>query len=579
MSATVGIGAARRRWAVALAAAGLGLLNVTLAALHHPVLRLGPLHAAIPLLAVTSGRYLLLAAGSTLLSSVRGLVHGKRQAWLLATTASLASVAIHPMKGADYVGLAASMAVVATLLVSAPLFPARSDPLRVRTGVAWLLIGEAAVFIYGVVGAYLLDEHFVESTTWWDSMENAARLLFILPSSTIDPATHHGAWFIDSVRVSALAVYGIAAWHLLQPVVHRAGAGRAEHYRVEEMLAAYATNSIAYFHLLPDTSYYFGEAGDAFIGYRVVGRSAIALGEPVGTPAGCRAVAPAFAEFCELNGWVFGFHQVSEAGAQLLREVGLRTLKIGEEAVIPVQEFSLAGKSFKHIRNAVNRLERDGYTVEELAQPLDGPTIAELREVSDAWLADGGHRERSFTLGAFDAAYLRSTRVLAVRAANSTRIEAFANLLPPFQSRQGNFDLMRRRPDAPDGVMDFLFVAMIGLFREAGLDGMNLGFAPLANVEGSGPVAAALRLLYERGSRAFNFRGLRAYKDKWHPRWEPRYLAYRSDLQLPGLALAVARVGEIDARLPLPFRIPFWRPRTPVAGPAGPPPPALPSRS
>ena len=102
--------------------------------------------------------------------------------------------------------------------------------------------------------------------------------------------------------------------------------------------------------------------------------------------------------------------------------------------------------------------------------------------------------------------------------------------------------------------MDYLLVHLIGHFRDRGLRGLNLGFAPLANIEGTGVVARALSLLYTYGSRAFNFQGLRSYKDKWHPIWEQRFLVYRSDLQLPRIALAVVRAGEREGEMPWSLR-------------------------
>ncbi len=88
---------------------------------------------------------------------------------------------------------------------------------------------------------------------------------------------------------------------------------------------------------------------------------------------------------------------------------------------------------------------------------------------------------------------------------------------------------MRRRPDSPNGAMDLLLLHFIELFRADGCEGLNLGLAPLANVDEPGAIGAALRLMYERGNAAFNFRGLRSYKDKWKPVWVERYLVYRRD--------------------------------------------------
>ncbi len=119
------------------------------------------------------------------------------------------------------------------------------------------------------------------------------------------------------------------------------------------------------------------------------------------------------------------------------------------------------------------------------------------------------------------------------------------NVLPAYSSSVGNFDLMRRRPDAPNGVMEYLVVALIHRFRAEGRTGMTLGLAPLANIDGDGIPDRALRLLYDRGTKVFNYQGLHHFKEKWNPVWEPRYLAYRSDTELPRIAGALARVGEI----------------------------------
>jgi hypothetical protein len=94
--------------------------------------------------------------------------------------------------------------------------------------------------------------------------------------------------------------------------------------------------------------------------------------------------------------------------------------------------------------------------------------------------------------------------------------------------------------------MDQLLVALFKRFRAAGYQGVNLGLAPLAGAgDQPGLPGQVIRLLYKRGGTAFNFPGLRAYKDKWHPRWEPRYLVYRFDTDLPKAAAAIARVGEL----------------------------------
>ena len=546
-------GTNRRRLA-AISVSILGALDILLAAKRRPIVRIALFHPGRQHVATVTSRYVLLVCGLVLLGSLRSLWHGKRRSWQICVAVVALSAIAHPLRRGDLVGLAPTIAVGLGLLASRRFFPARGDPAYARQGVRWLLFGSTLVFVYGTAGLWLFDNSFREPNELGESAVQALRLLFILPSTTIDPVTHHGSWFIDSVRFMMIVVVLVSAWHLVHPVILRASAHRSEHDQIQRLLEQHATTGLAYFHLLDDKLRYLADDGRAFLTYRLVGSTAVALGEPIGEPDSCRAVARSFVEYCELNGWAVAFHQVSEPGAELLSSIGLRRLKIGEEAIVPVQTFALEGSHFKRTRSKNRQLEREGVTIEELIAPIDDDTMDELRDVSDAWLADGGHRERTFTLGSFDPHYLHETTVLVARSPGG-RIEAFVNVLPSFQSRIGNFDLMRRRPDSPNGVMELMLVHLIERFRAEGDEGMTLGFAPLANIEGEGIVARTLRAIYERESTAFNFKGLFEFKDKWRPRWEPRYLVYRSDLQLPKVALAVARVGERHDHAPALLRL------------------------
>ena len=542
-----------RRHALAACASLVGGLDMVLAAKRRPFIGVGRVrvaHAAT----VDGSRYVLLVAGLVLLTSGRQLSRGKLRSWQLAMLALVATLIAHPLRGGDIVGVAPSALLAAGLIVSAAQFTARSDPRRSSEGVAWLVFGELGVLVYGTAGLFLLDHDFEAENGFGRSITQALRLLFLLPVNAIDAVTRHGEWFIASVRVLALIVLFVAIWHFVQPVIARTASDRAERATALDILEHHATTGLAYFHLLGDKRLFIARDNRSLLSYRVVGGTAIALGEPIGATDSCLTLAREFDEYCDLHGWRFAYHQVSPRGTELLAALGLKALKIGEEAIIDVQAFNLEGSHRKRLRNKNRQLAKEGITVEELPTPIDEATMAELRDVSDQWLADGGHRERTFTLGWFDAEYLQSTTVLVARAA-SGRIEAFVNVLPPFNGTNGNFDLMRRRPDAPNGVMDLLFVHLIERFRAAGLAGMTLGFAPLANIAGDGLLPRALRTLYESETAAFNFKGLYEFKSKWDPVWEERSLVYRSDLELPQIAYAVARVGEKAATAPRLLRL------------------------
>lgn len=500
---------------------------------------------------VTGGRYMLVISGVTLVVLARGLLYGKRTAQRLALLAALVAAVGHHLRGLDLPTLALLASLVLVLTLGRQAFKAASDPARARRGWWILVAGETTVLLYGVVGLYLLDIEFRQSTTIVESVTDGVRLLFLLPVSTVAPATRQGAFFIDSVRTASFAIAMAGLVSIVATVVARERPSDGDRLTTAELLDRWATNALAYFFLSDDKSWWFAADRSAVLAYKVVGSTAIALGEPVGSPDGCLAAARSFLEFCDSNGWTVGFHQVTDKGREMLGRAGLRSLKIGEDAVIPVTAFDLSGHDHKALRSALRRIERTGCRVVELAQPIDETNMDALREVSDEWLASGGHRERTFTLGRFDPDYLRSTTVLAV-IDDDERIVAFVNLLPTYRSTIGNFDLMRRRPDAPNGVMEALFVAMIERCREQGMSGLDLGLAPLANVDDDSIAGRALRAVYERGNNVFNFEGLRAFKQKWDPVWEPRYVCYESDADLTTLAAAITRAGELpDPRSPL----------------------------
>jgi phosphatidylglycerol lysyltransferase len=213
---------------------------------------------------------------------------------------------------------------------------------------------------------------------------------------------------------------------------------------------------------------------------------------------------------------------------------------------VDLGHFGLQGHAMKSLRSGVSRLEREGYRVVHHSAPLPDLTLIGLRAVSDEWLTIAGRRERRFSLGRWDDAYVRASAVMTVEDA-AGRVYAFANLIPDGVAGEATIDLMRRRPDAPNAVMDFLFVKLFAHARAAGFARFSLGMTPFAGV-GTRPGAPALErglgLLARHLDRVLAVKGLRAYKDKFGPVWEPRYLVYPSAAALPVVALALVRLTE-----------------------------------
>jgi phosphatidylglycerol lysyltransferase len=152
--------------------------------------------------------------------------------------------------------------------------------------------------------------------------------------------------------------------------------------------------------------------------------------------------------------------------------------------------------------------------------------MPELEEISEEWLRAKSTREKGFSLGAFDPEYLKRLPMALVRRGD--RIVAFANLWPGGDKEELSIDLMRHREDAPFGIMDYLFLELMLWGNAEGYRWFNLGMAPLAGLEARAlaPLWSRLgALVFRHGEHFYNFQGLRHYKDKFDPVWEPRYLA------------------------------------------------------
>jgi phosphatidylglycerol lysyltransferase len=265
------------------------------------------------------------------------------------------------------------------------------------------------------------------------------------------------------------------------------------------------------------------------------------MGDPVGPPEVRRELAWRFFELADQHGGLVAFYQVRPDDLPVYLDLGLDLRKLGESARVALPGFSLAGGHRKGLRATYNRLQKAGYTLEVVPVSAVPPLLPRLREISDEWLGDKNTREKRFSLGWFSPAYLSQTPIAVVR--HEDRIVAFANLWAPDPRHELSVDLMRYATEAPSGVMDFLFIEILQWGRTQGYQWCDLGMAPLSGFERHrlAPLWSRIgSLLYDHGEQFYNFQGLRSFKDKFDPVWEPRYLAAPGGFALPGVLTDVA---------------------------------------
>ena len=285
--------------------------------------------------------------------------------------------------------------------------------------------------------------------------------------------------------------------------------------------------------LLGDKAIVFG-GERAFLMCGVERRSWVARGGRVGPEDERVELAWRFRELVdEHDGWTV-FYQVRPESLPLYLDLGLTLLKLGESARVPLAEFSLEGRHWKSVRHSLRDLEKEGCRF-AVVPAADVPVLLpELERVSTEWLGTKQTREKGFSLGVFAPAYLSRLPVAVVRRGD--RIVGFANVLPGAEHEELSVDLMRFAADAPRGTMDLLFVQLMQWGRAEGYRWFDLGMAPLAGLEPR-PLAPLWNrvgaAVFRLGEHFYNFQGLREYKDKFEPVWEPRYLASPGGVVLP----------------------------------------------
>lgn len=529
---------------------GSGLLN--LESVIGPALpeRYRMVREAFPLEFIRASRFITLVTGFALVIVSINIRKRKRRAWQAATLLAGSSVLFHIMKGLDYEEASVSAILLVLLWLARRAFTVRSSVPDWRSGVFRLTLAATIAAGYGVAGFWLLEpREFGLNFTIGDAFRRTF-LILTFSDAGLTPKTHYAVWFLNSLHVMMAAAVGYSCWQLFRPALYRFHTYPHDRQRAAGVVAAHGRSTLDFFKLWPDKSFFFTPGGKTFVAYRVANGFAIALGDPVGPQEEIGAAIYGFRSYCEEQDWGVAFYQASPDFIGLYRAAGFKKLKIGDDAIVDLDHFTLEGKRGKEFRSKVNQLEKTGIQTKYYEPPISTAVLAALRDVSDEWLRIPGRRERGFTLGKFDEAYLRRTPVLTAETGDG-RVLGFLNII---QGAPGETtcDLMRRRTDAPNGVMDYLFVKMCQLAKEQGYKQFNLGMAPMSGFHEREEASAqerAVHAFFQHLNFLFSYKGLRAYKAKFATRWEPRFVFYRNALDLPRVALALGKVSTIKEPL------------------------------
>jgi phosphatidylglycerol lysyltransferase len=486
--------------------------------------RLHWLNDILPLPVIELSHFLGSLVGVCLLLLARGLQRRLDAAYVLAAillgTGSLLSL----FKGADYEEAALLGLMLAALLPCRRHFFRRASLFSESFNPAWITTILLVMISSLWLGIFAYKHVDYSSDLWWHFALKGDAPRFLRAA----------------VGATALLLI-LAVAKLLRPAPREPGRTGPEDLHKTRLVISQTPETVANLALLGDKSLLFDDQNRGFVMYGVQGNSWIALGDPIGLPEVAAELAWEYRGLVERHAGQTVFYEVGTSMLTVYLDMGLTLYKLGEAARVPLAEFSLEGSQRSGLRYIYRRLTKENCSFEVLPSTSVPALLPEMRRISDAWLADKNTREKGFSLGCFDEDYLLNFPVAVIR--QQGEMVAFANLWCAAGLQELSLDLMRFSQQAPRSVMDYLFINLMLWGREQGYQSFDLGMAPLSGLENR-PFAPLWNrigaVVFRHGEHFYNFEGLREYKAKFDPLWEPRYLAAPGGFALPRILVNVA---------------------------------------
>ncbi|WP_167631012.1 bifunctional lysylphosphatidylglycerol flippase/synthetase MprF [Mariprofundus ferrooxydans] len=507
-----------------------GLILLVSGALPAEQGRMDILRDLLPLPVVELSHMAGSAIGAILLILGRGIQRRYNGAYWLSLILLAAGAIVSVTKGVDYEEACFLSLTFLMLLPCRAYFYRHSSLLSLSFTPGWLA-AVSTIFIGSLwLGLFAYRHVDYADTLWWKFAFHADAPRFLRASVA-----------------AALMIILFALVRLMRPVMSKPGLSPQADWQSIDAIVAQSPDSGANLAYTGDKQFLFSPQRDAFIMFARQGRSCIAMGDPVGNTRAFPELVSAYIDMCDRYDLWPVFYQVGKQWLDLYVQTGLTLLKLGEEAGIELATFSLKGAENARLRQMLNKGVRHGLSFSILPASEIDTLLPDLGKISREWMAEKGGDEKGFSLGRFDADYLRHFPVAVVRMEG--RIVAFANLWPA-NGEEFSIDLMRQTGDCPNGTMDYLFVQLLTWGQAQGFAWFNMGMAPLSGTEASAKWSQWAKLsdiAYEHGNFLYNFKGLRQYKEKFRPHWRARFLVAPGGLTLPRVVIDLARLINMEA--------------------------------
>jgi lysyl-tRNA synthetase, class II len=527
----------------AIAAALIGLINVA-SALTPGIRWRGHLLLDVePLEAVRLFHAFALPTGLALLLVAPYLAKRRRRAWRVAVGLMLLLGLLDLLKGLDVEASVITWLVAFGLISSRAGFEVDHDDLTLRSAI-WRvpLLGAMALGVTAAA-AWASEGHPSVSSV----MRETGDLLLWRTRGPIH--FHHQAiifhhrfvWLPLSVHLIELGTLLAMAYVVFRPLAApKALPGPSSRRAAAELVRAHGTDTLSFFKLRADQHYFFGDDGGAFVGYRIENGVLLLSGDPVGPEAAFRPLLAELQTFARARGLKLGAVGASARMCPLYEELGLKTIYLGDEALIDLEQFSLEGRPIRKVRQSVSRLSKAGYAAELVTVGgLDAETGRAVEGVLERGREGAPERGFSMAMDSIDGPLCDQTLIVLARDEDGA-VRGVLHFVPCYGRAAMSLSFMRRDPDTPNGLTEFMVVKAVELLRERGIKEISLNFAAFAKWIHSPEKRSerALGKIVTLGNRFFQIESLYRFNAKFFPRWEPRYLVYDGTFGLPRASIA-----------------------------------------
>lgn len=522
----------------------LGIINIFSVLTPAIDYRLQYLENYLPLEAIHASNYLVFTAGLFLLVTASFMLKGLRMAWWFALSLSIISLIGNLTKAIDYEEAIVASVVIFVLIVTRKEYYIKTNPKLRLLGMQTAILSIIAVVIYGTIGFYFLDQnHFGINFSTLQSIRYTLQNYFLIGSSNLVPLDHFANHFLISIKISGFISFGFLIYTLINPYVLKNVTTLSEKSLAEELVEKYGNSSLDYFKTYFDKLLFISKTNNAFLAYRLVGNYAVVLENPVAeNQQEKRDCIVAFETFCYECGLKSIYYRVMENDLPMYQSLHKKHFFIGQEGVVNVTNFSLEGGAKKSLRNAMNKIKESGFKTTIYQPPINGGILQKLETVSMEWLGETERKEIVFSQGLFDANELKNQTIITVEN-NEDKIIAFLNIIPDSVNGEATYDLIRKIKDAPNGIIDFILIALFNYLKTQNYKTVNLGLAPMSGIENPKTFQdKSMKFAYDKIKSFSHHKGLRNFKEKFSPTWQNQYVIFSDDYDLIQIPRILSKV-------------------------------------